>query len=189
MGFSIGGLLGGIGALASGVSSIFGLGGAKAPKVRTVAAPRALPAPAPTQVSPLFQQAVFRPGAVPSIGMGGVQVAGAVPAVIRGVTTLTAGLLARAGAAVGKRVSHRSVLALVKQVGLIAAASALALSVEEIAQLVATVPRRRRRGITARDISTTKRVIRRVHGIQHDLSHLAGPIRRRAARHHHHRSA
>jgi len=161
MAFSIGGLLGGIASVLPGISSIIGA-------FRKPRRPRA-----PSQAGPTvrrdFQRAAFGVPAIP---------------IVRG---LIATLLARATAAVGKRMSARSVRALINSLGLTAAAAALGLSIEEAAQIFAAAPRRRRRGITARDISTTKRVIGVTHRIQHELSHLARPVRRRAP-HHHHRS-
>lgn len=129
---------------------------------------------APSQAGPTVRRAGFVPAAfgVPAIP------------IVRGLIST---LLARGSAAIGKRLSARSVVALVKSLGLTAAAVALGLTVEEVAQIFAAAPKRRRRGITARDISTTKRVIGVTHRIQHELSHLARPVRRRAP-HHHHRS-
>ena len=156
MAFSIGGLLGGIASVLPGISSI-----AKIffPPKR----PRR-----PSQAGPSVRR----------------QVALGVPAVpiVRGVI---AGLLGRATATIGKRMSARSVVALIKSLGLTAAAVALGLTIEEAARIFASAPKRRRRGITARDISTTKRVIGVTHRIQHELSHLARPVRRRAPHHHH----
>lgn len=143
---------------------------------------------------PLVERIIFGKKARPKASQVGPSVrrptvtraAFGIPAVpiVRG---LIAALLARASAAIGKRMSGRSVVALIKSLGLPAAAVALGLTIEEAAQIFAAAPRRRRRGITARDISTTKRVIGVTHRIQHELSHLARPVRRRAP-HHHHRS-
>lgn len=158
MAFSIGALLGGI------ATSIAG------PLVQRIIFGKKARPKAPSQAGPTVRRAVFGAPAVP---------------IVRG---LIATLLGRASAAIGKRMSARTVRALINQLGLTAAAVALGLSVEEAAQIFAAAPRRRRRGITARDISTTKRVIGVTHRIQHELSHLAGPVRRAPRRHHHHRS-
>jgi len=158
MAFSIGGLLSGIAGIIPGVSQIASL-----------IFPKSKPKPTASQRGPTVQRAVFGAPAVP---------------IVRG---LIATLLGRASAAIGKRMSARSVRALINQLGLTAAAVALGLSVEEAAQIFAAAPRRRRRGISARDISTTKRVIGVTHRIQHELSHLAGPVRRAPRRHHHHK--
>ena len=155
MAFSIGGLLGGIASVLPGISSIIGA-------FRKPSRPRA-----PSQAGPTVRRAAFGVPAIP---------------IARG---LIGTLLGRATAAVGKRMSARSVVALIKSLGLTAAAAALGLSIEEAAQIFAAAPKRRRRGITARDISTTKRVIGVTHRIQHELSHLARPVRRRAPHHHH----
>ena len=162
MAFSIGGLLGGIASVLPGISSI--IGAFRKPSRRRPRVSQAGPT-----VRQQFQRAAFGVPAVP---------------IVRGVI---AALLARATSAIGKRMSARSVRALINSLGLTAAAAALGLSIEEAAQIFAAAPRRRRRGITARDISTTKRVIGVTHRIQHELSHLARPVRRRAP-HHHHRS-
>jgi len=161
MAFSIGGLLGGIASVLPSIASI----------VSSFRRPRR-PRPRASQAGPTVRRAALTP---------------AIPFVDAGARGLIATLLGRASAAIGKRMSARSVVALIKSLGLTAAAVALGLTVEEAAQIFASAPKRRRRGITARDISTTKRVIGVTHRIQHELSHLARPVRRRA-QHHHHRS-
>lgn len=157
MAFSIGGLLSGIAGIIPGVSSLIGA-------FTKPSRPKA------SQRGPTVTRAALAP---------------AVPFVAAGVRGLIATLLGRASVAIGKRMSAKSVVALVKSLGLTAAAVALGLTVEETAQIFAAAPRRRRRGITARDIATTKRVIGVTHRIQHELGHLARPVRR--VRHHHHR--
>lgn len=166
MAFSIGGLLGGIAGILPGVSQI--IGAFRKPK-------RPRPRQQTIRFGPSRGPAPFVPAAfgVPAIPL------------VRGAIAL---LLGRASAAIGKRMSARSVVALIKSLGLTAAAVALGLTVEEAAQIFASAPKRRRRGISARDISTTKRVIGVTHRIQHELSHLAAPVRRAPRRHHHHRS-
>lgn len=160
MAFSIGGLLSGIAGIIPGVSQIASL-----------IFPKSKPKPTASQRGPTVSRAAFAVPAVP---------------IVRGAIAM---LLGRASAAIGKRMSAKSVVALVKSLGLTAAAVALGLSVEETAQIFAAAPKRRRRGISARDISTTKRVIGVTHRIQHELSHLAAPVRRAPSRHHHHRGS
>lgn len=161
MAFSIGGLLSGIAGIIPGVSSLIGaFSKPSRPK-------------APSQAGPTVRRAALVP---------------AIPLVAGAARALIAGLLGRASTAIGKRMSSRSVAALIRSLGLPAAAVALGLSVEEAAQIFAATPKRRRRGITARDISTTKRVIGVTHRIQHELGHLARPVRRAPRRHHHHGS-
>jgi hypothetical protein len=157
-------------AIGGGISAGFGPNGVSqagpSPLLSTVAFPRIPSLPGPT-VQP-----------------AGVALA---PLVAGGAAALIRSLLARASAFLGRQVSASRVLALVREVGIVAAAAALGLTAIEVAQILAVQPRRRRRGISASNIRTTKRVLRTVHSIQHDLSHLAGPVRR--IRHHHHRRA
>ena len=162
MAFSIGALLGGIATavIPSLVERVI-FGKRARPKTSQVGPTVRLP--------PAVRRAGFAAPAVP---------------IVRG---LIGALLARASSAIGKRMSARTVRSLISSLGLTAAAAALGLSVEEAAQIFAAAPKRRRRGITARDISTTKRVIGVTHRIQHELGHLARPVRR--VRHHHHKGA
>lgn len=193
MAFGLGSILGAISSVVSPIASIIG----------TIISPSR---PPPPQGRPIFlpapvAQAPPSGGLVLPVGLPvgsfrfGSQVgptvqpvaAGAlVPFVAGGAVALVRGILARASAFIGARISASRVLALVRDVGLVSAAAALGITAVEVAQVIAAKPRRRRRGITARDIATTKRVIRTTHRIQHDLGHLAGPARRR---HHHHRTA
>ncbi len=191
MGFSIGGILSGItsavsgvGGIVSGVRAITGGGGSQSGPTgvrRTGFVTKAQEIAA--GLDP-FGRALLGGG-------GGAAQAALLPALvppaIAGARGLMALLLGRASATLGKRISARGVVSLVRSLGLTAAAVALGLTVEEVAQIFASAPKARRRGITARDIRTTKRVIRTTARIQHDLGHLA-PKRRVAARHHHHRS-
>lgn len=159
MAFSIGGLLSGIASILPGVGGII--------KAFTK------PSRPPSQAGPTVRRAA----AVPAI-----------PFIAAGVRGIIGGLLGRASAAIGKRMTRQSVVSLINALGLTAAAAALGLSIEEAAQIFASTPKRRRRGITARDIRTTKRVVGFTRRIQHDLGHLAGPIRRSPRRHHHHKT-
>lgn len=108
---------------------------------------------------------------------------------VAGARGLIAALLGRASASVGARITSARVLSLVRDLGLAAAAAALGLTAIEVAQIIAAKPRRRRRGITASQLSTTKATIRRVHSINDAIASVCPPARRRVHRHHprHHR--
>ena len=128
---------------------------------------------APTSVAvmpPRIGGSQTGPTATPVIGSA-VAIAG---------RTVIQGLLSMAGATLGKRVTASSVLSLTRELGLVAAASALGLTTVEVAQIIATKPRRRRRGITAAQIATTRRTIRKVTSIQRALAEVCPPPRRRA---------
>ena len=101
-------------------------------------------------------------------------------ALVPGARAMIQSLLAVAGASLGKRVTASSVLSLTRELGLVAAAAALGLTAVEVAQIIATKPRRRRRGITAAQIATTRRTIRKVTSIQRALAEVCPPPRRRA---------
>ena len=194
MAFGIGSILGAISSVVSPIASIAGAIGQiispsrpPPPEGRTIflPAPVAQAPPSGGLILPVGLPAgSFRFGS--QVGPTVQQAGGAlIPFVAGGAATLIRNILARASAFIGARISASRVLALVRDVGLVSAAAALGITAVEVAQVIAAKPRRRRRGITARDISTTKRVIRTTHRIQHDLSHLASPVRRR---HHHHRA-
>ena len=116
-------------------------------------------------------------------GLGGFAIGGPVGAVIGGVTAAitktpklltTAGTLA-AGTALGSAAvsfsarNRKAIIALAKNIGITGAATALGLSVAEVADVVAKGAPRRRRGITASNIATNKRTIRAVKTISRDL--------------------
>ena len=131
------------------------------------------PALAPTAVSvaaPRIGGTQTGPSATPAM-------AGALIPVGRQLIT---GLLSVAGATLGRRVTANSVLSLVRELGIVAAAAALGLTAVEVAQIIAARPRRRRRGITAAQIATTRRTIRKVTSIQRALAEVCPPPRRRA---------
>ena len=195
MAFGLGSILGAISSVVSPIASIASnivsaFGGGSAPR----GAPQPIFLPAPVAAAPTsglmlpvgLPAGSFRFGSQVGPTVQPVAAGALVPFVAGGAAALVRGILARASAFIGTRISSARVLALVRDVGLVSAAAALGLTAVEVAQIIAAKPRRRRRGITARDISTTKRVIRTTHRIQHDLSHLAAPVRRR---HHHHRAA
>lgn len=89
-------------------------------------------------------------------------------------------LLGIASEQIGRRITASQVLALVRDLGLAAAALALGLTETQTAQVIAARPRRRRRGITAASIATTRRTIRQVSSIQRQLAEFCPPPRRRA---------
>jgi hypothetical protein len=89
-------------------------------------------------------------------------------------------ILARVAGHVGRRVSVRSAVALARRVGPTAAAVALGISADEMLQLITTdaTRGRRRRGISARDISRCRSTIRRMRSFMSML----GPMGARRAR-------
>jgi len=100
---------------------------------------------------------------------------------VAGARGIIAALLGRASATIGTRISAARVLSLVRDLGLAAAAAALGLTAVEVAQIIAAKPRRRRRGITASQLATTKATIRRVTSINRAIAEVCPPARRRAA--------
>ena len=169
MGFSIGRFLGNLaGSVASSIPVIGPIISAASAGFVSPARPQG-----PSQVGPT----VIRGGSGVSTlpGMGGV-----VPMVIRGAS-LIAGLLARASAAIGKRITRAGVIALSRDVGIITAASALSLTAVEVAQIIASKPRRRRRGITASQIATTKATMRRVNSLNRAIAKACPPAAARRA--------
>ena len=91
-----------------------------------------------------------------------------------------AGALIAAGT--GARIAMRKVWAMVKQFGPDVAAGALGYSVPDlISALFASgvmTRKRRRRGISGRDIATTRRVCRFAHSLNAQLAHCGGRRRR-----------
>lgn len=82
----------------------------------------------------------------------------------------------------GKYLTNRKVVALAKRIGLEAAAAALGISVLNIAQMIATDasrPTRRRRGITWRELNTTRRTMRRLASMSCYVS--KAPVKRKTA--------
>jgi hypothetical protein len=110
-------------------------------------------------------------GMLPAVGaVGGM--------VVRGAARL-APILAKIAARVGRRVSVKAAVALARRVGPTAAAVALGISAEEMLELITadTLRVRRRRGISARDISKTRSTIRKVASVA-SLIQTACPPRR-----------
>lgn len=79
-------------------------------------------------------------------------------------------------------------LLLSRELGIAAAATALGLSAIEVAEIITSKRRRRRRGITAAQIATTKATIRRIDSLNRQIASVCPPPARRrrsvAARHH-----
>jgi len=169
MGFSIGGFLSSLaGSALSSIPIVGPLIGAAAsgfgPNGMSRVQPALFPAPrVPSQAGPTVVQA------------------GAVIPLLRGARTLIASLLGRASAAIGKRISRAGVLSLVREVGITAAATALALTTVEIAQIIAAKPTRRRRGITASQIATTKATMRRLDSLNRAIAKACPPAAARRA--------
>ena len=97
--------------------------------------------------------------AVPTVaGPGGVPMIGAT----------SVGRIPSAGAGT-RRMSAMRFRSFARQVGLENAAAAMGISLVEAAQIIARAPRRRRRGITAAQLATTRSTIRRVVSIAKSL--------------------
>jgi len=116
-------------------------------------------APGPTT---LFQQ---QPS-FPQVGTFGTRM---IPRIVAGV-----------GAA-ARRIDRRKAVLLAKELGITAAAVALGITALELAELLVSAPRRRRRGITASQISTTKATIRRIDSLNRAIAQVCPPARRRRA--------
>lgn len=74
----------------------------------------------------------------------------------------------------GRYFSNRRIVGLAKQLGLQQAANCLGVDAGIVCQAIINVPRRRSRGISSRDLRTTKRVARRLHGMSKDLKKAVG---------------
>ena len=75
---------------------------------------------------------------------------------------------------------------LIRELGLEHAARCLAITAQEVCQLLIVASPRRRRGISASDIRIVRRTARRFENLKHDLGHLGSRPHRRA-RHHAHK--
>ena len=173
MAFGIGSLLGGAASIVGGLigGPVGGAVSAAGGLVTRSLAPQ--PALAPTSVAvaaPRIGGTQTGPSATPA--MAG--------ALVPGARAMITGLLSVAGATLGRRVTANSVLALTRELGIVAAAAALGLTAVEVAQIIAARPRRRRRGITAAQIATTRRTIRKITSVQRALAEVCPPPRRRA---------
>jgi len=179
MGFSIGNLIGAVAPILGGI-----FGGAPGAALGSVIGKVADPRRAFTQPTGFLPQSGPRGSQTGPTGSGpGVLVGGsAVLTMARGVVGFIAGLLARASATLGKRITRAGVLSLSREVGLVTAATALGLTAVEVAQIIASKPRRRRRGITASQISTTKATLRRIQSLDRAIAKACPPpAHRRAA--------
>lgn len=198
MGFSIGGFLGSLATTAiSRLLSPDGRRRGRGSISRPPPPPQVFQPPAVSAVPQFlrqeaaFQPIVFRPPdfvgsqAGPTVTQAG----GVLVPFVAGARGLLAALLGRASVNLGSRISSARVLSLVRDLGLAAAAAALGLTAIEVAQIIAAKPKRRRRGITASQLATTKATIRRVHSINDAIASVCPPARRRVHRHHprHHR--
>ena len=157
MGFSIGRFLGSLASTVVGSIPIIG------PLIGAVAGGFSTPPPGPYPGGSQVGPTVFTPA----------QAMSTVPALVRGAGTLLRSLLARASATLGKRITRSGVLSLVREVGIVAAATALGLTAVEVAQIIASKP-----------------TMRRIHSLTTAIAKVCPPaVRRRRptpARHHHH---
>ena len=83
-------------------------------------------------------------------------------------------LLRRASENIGKRITRKNAISLIKRVGIDAAALALGLTVLEMAQIVASEPSRRMRGISGGDIKRTRRTLRKINNLACTLREFCG---------------
>lgn len=100
------------------------------------------------------------------------------------VSTFGTRMLPRIVGAVGagaRRLDRRKAVLLAKELGISAAAVALGITALELAELLVSAPRRRRRGITASQIATTKATIRRIDSLNRTIAAVCPPPRRRRA--------
>jgi hypothetical protein len=105
---------------------------------------------------------------------------------IPGPTVIQAGLPSIFGRAVApllgaaaRRIDRRKAVLLARELGIAAAAAALGITALELAELLVSAPRRRRRGITASQISTTKATIRRIDSLNRSIAAVCPPPARR----------
>jgi len=180
MSFSIGGFLSALGSIAAPI--IGGIVGGPAGFALGSAVSAGFGAPS-SSVGPTVLTLRGPPRGRPvTTGGGGATTlpgAGGVLSLALGAGRLIASLLARASATLGKRINRAGVLSLTREVGIVAAATALGLTAVEIAQIIASKPRRRRRGITAAQLTTTKATIRRMDSINRAIAQVCPPASRR----------
>lgn len=131
---------------------------------------------------PLLQSRVgLTPGAA-GAPVGAVMAGTGLRAGVMGAAVQTAGsmirnILARASATIGKRITRKNAVALVKRIGLEAAALALGISILEMAQVVASAPTRRARGISGGDMKRTRRTLRKINSLACQLQEFCGTSR------------
>lgn len=87
-----------------------------------------------------------------------------------GSTSVTGLIVRKAKAATGMNVTHRQIVDAAQTCGIEMAAAANGLTTEEVCMLVMKRPRRRARGVSARDVRTARRVVRFARGITKDLT-------------------
>ena len=115
-------------------------------------------------VAPVPQQQVGLVTRVPGF-IGGGAASGAIAA--GGIAARSAlGIIkAKVALALGKRMSIRRISQIIKRLGPSVASIALGLTAVEIAQIMASSPARRARGISASNIRVTKRTIKKIIGV------------------------
>lgn len=143
---------------------------------------------------PLDDLSAFDINALPATGAGMPSGLGTITGNIgRGVsgifrrgTAATGGAMAGMGARImiqGRAIAVNKLWPVVKRYGPEFVAAGIGVSLAQLAQVMMSSPerRRRRRGISSRDVRTTKRVVRFVRSLSHDLSAIA-PRPRRSSR-------
>lgn len=70
----------------------------------------------------------------------------------------------------GRRIAIKGALAVLKRLGVAAGQEALGISGQQAAQLILARPKRRARGITAANLRTTRRTLRKVAALAGDLN-------------------
>lgn len=157
----------------------------------TVSAVRRIPGSFPASLTPRITSPIARGGpprpplraVKPSFpSFGGVAMAAAGPmravagvAAARGaVVSMRVLIGAKIRSAIGKSVSPRGAIQLIKRVGLEAAAVALGITAVELAQYTLEAPTRRRRGISAADIRRTKSTLRKIGSIACQVKEVVG---------------
>lgn len=121
-------------------------------------------------VFPMISSILGGTGIRSAVGAIGTAIGGAV-----GVLRSAAGRILGFVLPSGKRVTRKAAVAMAKQFGLVAAASALGASVEDLAQAVLEeeAKPRRRRGISAREMSVTTRTMGKVERMHRKIAQAA----------------
>lgn len=136
----------------------------------------------PGQAQPGLPPSQQQMAMVPRMLLPGIRATGV------GAMAVTRGILRLISINVGRRVTARNVAALVRSVGLNAAAVALGVTAVELAQVMfaASMTKRRRRGISHRDISRARSTIRRMTGFMAQVQQACSPaMGRRSGRRRH----